>query len=141
MESKVVYLRRSMKCKLFLLVAVAFGCSKPQLIKIEGETMATTYHITYFGPQNFKREIDSLLILVNKEINNYDPASEISVFNKSKTGVRFSFFNPLKKAEEVYQQSGGAFDPTVMPLVNAWGFGPQKGPLPDSAQVDSLRSF
>ena len=130
-----------MKRKLFLLVAVVFGCSKPQRIQIEGETMATSYHITYFGNQNFKEEIDSLLVLVNKSINTYDPTSEISVFNKSKTGIRFSFFAPLKKAEEVYRQSGGAFDPTVMPLVNAWGFGPQKSPLPDSTKIDSLRSI
>lgn len=103
--------------------------------------MATTYHITYFGDRDLKREIDSLLVAVNKEINNYDPTSEISVFNKSETGTRFNFYMPLKKAEEVYQQSDGFFDPTVMPLVNAWGFGPQKGALPDSAKVDSLRSI
>jgi len=104
--------------------------------------MATTYHITYFHHQDFKNEIDSLLVLVNKEINTYDPTSEISVFNKSKTGARFSFFAPLNIAKEVYDASGGAFDPTVMPLVNAWGFGPQKkGDLPDSAKIDSLRSF
>ena len=38
----------------------------------------------------------------------------------------FYFFPPLKKSREVVQGSEGAYDPTVMPLVNAWGFGPKK---------------
>ena len=116
------------------------------MTRIEGETMATTYSITYFDPKgrNFKASIDSVLVLVNKSINTYDPTAEISVFNKSKTGIKFSLpylLPPLKKAGEVNKASGGAFDPTVMPLVNAWGFGPQKGDLPDSAKVDSLRNL
>jgi thiamine biosynthesis lipoprotein len=128
------------KACLFLLLIV-IGCDHEKLVKIEGETMATTYHLTYFGSQNFKKEIDSLLIVVNKEINTYDPTSEISVFNKSKPGIRFSFVAPLQKAREVYEASGGAFDPTVMPLVNAWGFGPQKMALPDTSEIDSIRTF
>ena len=116
------------------------------MIRIEGETMATTYHITYHDPKgrNFKASIDSVLVLVNKSINTYDPTAEISVFNKSKTGLKVNLpylLQPLSKAREVNAASGGAFDPTVMPLVNAWGFGPNKGPLPDSATVDSLRSL
>ena len=115
-----------------------------QMIRIEGETMATTYHITYFDTKNrnFKASIDSVLVLVNKSINTYDPSAEISVFNKSKTGIKFSLpylLPPLQKAKEVTEGSFGAFDPTVMPLVNAWGFGPEKGDVPDSAKVDSLR--
>jgi thiamine biosynthesis lipoprotein len=115
-------------------------------IRIEGETMATTWHVTYFDKQgrNFKSAIDSVLIVVNKSINNYDPASEVSNFNRSPTGVEFTlpyFYPPIAKAAEVYKQSDGAFDPTVMPLVNAWGFGPDRQDLPDSARIDSLLSL
>src|ERR1041385_9297393 len=105
MVSKVAYLRLLMKeASLFLLVIV-IGCRDQKAIRIEGETMATTYHITYFHHQNFKKEIDSLLILVNKEINNYDPTSEISVFNKSKIGARFSFAAPLDTPKEADRKS------------------------------------
>lgn len=119
------------------------GNSK-EMILIEGETMATTYHITYFDSKgrNFKASIDSVLVLVNKSINTYDPASEVSLFNKSKTGIKFNLpylLAPIQKAKEVHEATGGAFDPTVMPLVNAWGFGPDKQGVPDSAKVDSLR--
>ena len=115
-------------------------------IKIEGETMATTYHITYFDKEkrNFKSSVDSLLVLVNKSINNYDPESEVSRFNKSSYSLKLALpylLTPLKKSQEVVSGSQGAFDPTVMPLVNAWGFGPAKRARPDSTKIDSLKSL
>jgi thiamine biosynthesis lipoprotein len=132
-----------------LLIAVFFGIwkwrqhARPVPVKLEGQTMATTYHVTYFDPQqrNFKASIDSLLVEVNRAINNYDSTSEISRFNASPRA--FVFRSPhlrqcLVTAREVVMGSQGAFDPTVMPLVNAWGFGPKKGALPDSATVQSL---
>lgn len=118
----------------------------PEPIMIEGQTMGTTYHITYFDPQNrsFKASIDSLLVVLNKSINNYDPQSEVSLFNKSERGLRFQLpylAPPIRTAREVVMASQGAFDPTVNPLVNAWGFGPAKQSLPDSARIDSLLAF
>jgi thiamine biosynthesis lipoprotein len=135
-----------MKKLILLLLPALISCRNPEMTRIEGETMGTTYHITYFDPanRNFKTSIDSIFILVNRSINTYDPTSEISVFNKSQTGIKFKlpyFLPPLEKSFEVYQASHGAFDPTVMPLVNAWGFGPDKQELPDSAKIDSLRSM
>jgi len=132
---------------IFLLIVIGSRDRKPAQIKIEGETMATTYHVTYFDDdqRNFKKEIDSILKVVNRSINTYDPTSEISVFNKSRRGIRVGLPHlvpPLKKALEVYKVSRGAFDPTVMPLVNAWGFGPKKGEgVPDSSRIDSLLTF
>lgn len=114
-------------------------------IRIEGETMATTYHITYFDPEqrNWKKEVDSLLKVVNQSINNYNPNSEVSIFNRSH-GYRFKLpylYPPVKIAKQVYVDSEGAFDPSVMPLVNLWGFGQQKVIRPDSSRIDSIRSF
>lgn len=108
--------------------------------------MGTSYHITYFDPRgfNFKDAVDSLLLVVNRSINNYDSASEVSHFNKSTVGLAFRLphlSKPIEKAKQVFLESGGAFDPTVMPLVNAWGFGPDNRIDPDSAQVDSIKAF
>lgn len=113
-------------------------------VVIEGVTMGTTYHITYFDParRDFKGEVDSLLALVNKCISTYDSASEISRFNRSETGTDFRLQylrDALKKAKEIYTASGGAFDPTVMPLVNAWGFGPTAPLALSPHKVDSLK--
>lgn len=115
-------------------------------IFVEGQTMGTTYHVTYFDSKarNFKKEIDSLLVLVNKSINTYDSTAEISRFNKSTTGVAIElpyFYPPLVKAQEVVAASQGAFDPTVMPLVNVWGFGPGKQIKPTPKQIDSILTF
>lgn len=115
-------------------------------MKLEGKTMGTSYHITYFDPldRNFQFAVDSLLKVVNKSINTYDTASEISRFNRAKHSVRFElpyFFPPLKKSKEVVIGSLGAYDPTVMPLVNAWGFGPRKIERPDTAEVLAARAF
>lgn len=119
---------------------------RQQALRIEGATMGTTYHVTYFDKhaRNFKVSVDSILILINKSINTYDSTSDISRFNKSVSGIRFSlpfFLRPLKTALEVYQGSSGAYDPTVMPLVNAWGFGPKKITVPDTAYIESVRAF
>ena len=114
---------------------------------ITGETMGTTYHITYFDKsgRNFKISVDSLLVLVNKSINNYDPSSEVSRFNKGSSAFQFSLpylLPPIKIAQEVVRGSNGAFDPTVMPLVYVWGFGSSKNqPLPTKTQIDSIKAF
>lgn len=118
----------------------------PPFFQLEGQTMATTYHVSYFDPQgrNFKRSIDSLLVLVNKSINNYDTASEVSHFNRSAEGIdlKLPYLLPaLKIAQKVFVESNGAFDMTIMPLVNAWGFGPAKKVTPDSTKIDSLKSL
>ena len=134
---------------LFISILVVWLYRKNQVsepVKVEGKTMGTTYHITYFDKNNrdFKNSIDSLLLVVNKSINNYDSTSEVSQFNQSKEGITIKlpyFFPPVEKSREIFQASGGAFDPTVMPLVNAWGFGAGKRINPDSAQVDSIKTF
>jgi FAD:protein FMN transferase len=118
----------------------------PAFIQIEGETMATTYHISYFDEENrnFKASVDSLLVLVNKSINNYDPNSEVSRFNKAEStfAIELPYLMPaLEKAQKVFIASNGAFDMTIMPLVNYWGFGPDKTIKPDSTKIDSLKSL
>ncbi len=118
----------------------------PKIRRLEGKTMGTTYHITYFDSKerDFQSAVDSLLDLVNKSINTYDTASEISQFNRSQRSFVFQlpyFFPPLKKSHEVVAGSQGAYDPTVMPLVNAWGFGPRKIVRPDTAEILSMHAY
>ena len=134
---------------LLAIVAVWFYRKKnvEEPIRIEGRTMGTTYHITYFddnNKRNFKEAIDSLLLVVNRSINNYDSTSEVSRFNRSASGVAIKYpylYPPSKKSGEVFYASGGAFDPTVMPLVNAWGFGAGEQLKLDSSKVDSIKSY
>ena len=116
-------------------------------LAVEGKTMGTTYRILYFdepGHRDFGKSVDSILIVVNKSISTYDPSSEISRFNSSARGIRttdFHFRNILKRCAAIHEGSGGAFDPTVMPLVNAWGFGPGKSFMLSQSRIDSLKKF
>ena len=115
-------------------------------IRMEGNTMGTSWHVTAFDPQQrpWQDEIDSILLLVNKSISTWDSTSEISRFNRSPEGIALGlpyFLPPLKVSEQVHRASSGAYDPTVMPLVNAWGFGPEKITKPDTVRIRSTLAF
>ncbi|HTF19716.1 MAG TPA: FAD:protein FMN transferase [Chryseolinea sp.] len=119
---------------------------RPDSIAIRGNTMGTTYHITYFDKagRNFKHDVDSLLETINRSISNYDTSSEVSRFNREERGIAFDLpylKEPLRVASEVYVASEGALDLTVMPLVNAWGFGPGLALEMTQQRVDSIRQF
>lgn len=97
---------------------------------IEGETMGTYYRIIYIDslPREFKDEIDSILIAINNEVSTYLEHATISRFNHSDTGISIEsnevhFIKNLEVSREINRVSEGMFDPTVMPLVNYWGFG------------------
>ncbi len=120
--------------------------TKPsRLLHLTGNTMGTTYNIKYAdeGGRNFKQGIDSLLEVFNRSLNHYLKESEISRFNR---GTSFAFELPyfypvLQESKTIFELTDGAFDPTVMPLVNAWGFGPDKNTSPDSLTIDSLKQI
>jgi len=115
-----------------------------QMVEITGTTMGTIgYSVKYFNDDgvNLGDAIDSLLKVWNLSLSTYIPESEISRFNKGDACFEFesNYFLPVLEASKVvYENSNGAFDPTVGPLVNAWGFGPDKSMTPDSSRVDSL---
>lgn len=111
-------------------------------IEIKGATMGTTYQVKYLAPSyiDYKKSVDSLLEDINESLSTYIESSEISRFNR---GTLFKYERPyfyqmLKQSGDIYRATGGAFDPTVMPLVNAWGFGPQTPDMPTPHEVDSL---
>ncbi len=113
-----------------------------QKIELKGLTMGTTYQVKYFsdGVMNYQEEIDSLLQEINQSLSTYLETSEISRFNSS-TLHKYEqpyFYDILRKSQNIYKATSGAFDPTVMQLVNAWGFGPQSHEIPTKPEVDSL---
>ncbi|MEX0968664.1 MAG: FAD:protein FMN transferase [Bacteroidia bacterium] len=131
----------------FLLLCVCFwGCQpEAKYVSIAGETMGTTYHVTYRDSLNrdLQSGVDSVLKVVNQSMSTYIPTSLISQFNQSSRGILMDqhFKTVFAKALEVAANTGGAFDPTVAPLVNAWGFGFKKQDNVDSAMIDSLMAF
>lgn len=111
-------------------------------VTLNGNTMGTTYNITYLDPseRDFQVSIDSLLVVFNQSLSTYVPDSELSKFNQGDTlFFELPYFLPvLQSSKAVYEITGGAFDPTVGPLVNLWGFGPTGPQLKDSVNIDEM---
>lgn len=105
----------------------------------EGTTFGTIYHIKYLYDRDLKKEIEAELHRVDASLSMFNPQSTISLINKGESNIADSMLaEVLQLSFAVNQATDGAFDPTVAPLVNAWGFGFKDGQLPDSTQVDSL---
>lgn len=108
--------------------------SEVQPVLLQGKTMGTTFSVKLFPTQailnetNLYNEVDSELIRINQLMSTYIPDSELSRFNQSKGGEGFSFspdnVEILNKSFQISAESNGAFDVTVGPIVNLWGFGP-----------------
>lgn len=111
-------------------------------LTLAGKTMGTTYNIVYLDEANrdFQTSIDSLLVVFNQSLSTYVPDSELSKFNLGDTlDFKLPYFLPVLKASKtVFDKTGGAFDPTVGPLVNVWGFGPGGPELKDSTDINLL---
>ncbi len=135
---------------LFISITLfAFSSCRPSnsLVNFSGQTMGTYYRISYLSPkaQNHQVSIDSLLIAYNNALSTYIPTSIISRFNTAQANTPIAINAYVKtvfqEATKVYKASEGAFDPTVMPLVNAWGFGYKDGLSIDSTSIDSLKQL
>ncbi len=112
--------------------------------KITGFTQGTSYHITYATKDsvNYQPAVDSLLHSFDLSLSTYIPNSLISRINRNEdVKVDEKFRRVYEVARDVNRVSGGAFDITVMPLVNAWGFGPGTKVDIDSSLIDSLLQF
>lgn len=145
---------------LISLTLIQFSCTQTgkveKYMEIGGETMGTYYRIIYGASENYpdKEVIDAWLLELNNSLSTYVGNSVISRFNRSEGGIKASelddsllskyFFENVSISNVIYAESDGFFDPTVMPLVNYWGFGydhSQKLTQIDTHIVDSLSQF
>lgn len=136
---------------LALLVQGPPSCRKqpePPLRQVSfgGEAQGTTFQVTYLSPDSisYQAETEALLDDIDRSLSLYRPGSLINRFNESRRGVimdRF-FRQVIEKALEVSRQSEGAFDVTVKPLVDAWGFGVERHSyVPDSSYIEELLEY
>ncbi len=130
--------------RLFLLLLVLASCSNAELapIKISGKAQGTYYAITYYDAamRDFSMQLDSLFRNFDLSASVYAEESVISKFNRNDSTVEAdSIFEVVfNKAMEISKETDGAFDITVMPLVNVWGWGFTGRSKVDSAMIDSL---
>ena len=126
------------------------SCSADKEVVFTGRTMGTTYHIKavtgYFKrASGLKDKIDARLDAINQSMSTFIDDSEISRFNRSPDidtpfQVGHDFFQVFKKAQQLHALTKGAWDGTVKPLVDLWGFGKPEQPVasPDAGIIDRL---
>lgn len=134
-----------------LLVIPFFACNLPtekeklDYYKYSGPIQGTTFTITYEWKEDLAPQIDSLLSSFNSSLSNYDPNSNISKINNNQTSEMDDLTRRMIETSlYVYEETDGAFDITVAPIVNAWGFGWVRDEnliLPDSTKIDSLLKY
>ena len=129
------------------IIASYFKKDQPRIYHISGQTMGTiVYNVKYIDKyvDGLDQEIAEKLVSFNQSLSTYIPTSEVSTLNTQGAFAFQStyFFPVLNKSKEIYEATEGTFDPSIGPLVQAWGFGPEKSiPDLDSNTVDSLRAI
>jgi len=128
-----------------IIIFVIFGCQEKkslQLIRIAGQTQGTYYAISYYDKNAFdyQIQIDSLLIEFDMTASMWEKKSIISAINNNDTSVILNdvFIEIFNKAYEVSEKTNGAFDITVGPVINVWGFGTKDRSKIDQSLIDSL---
>lgn len=141
---------------IYLLLACALlliACAQPQPVTLSGPTMGTTWSVKlapeYTLSDNkikaLTQGVQSVLDGVNQAMSTYQKDSELSLFNALPTPQCVPASKPLlhvvSAGLELYKKSDGAFDATIGPLVNAWGFGPSPkvNKVPSDAVLQTLK--
>ncbi|WP_416384854.1 FAD:protein FMN transferase [Shewanella sp. TC10] len=142
---------KSIAVSLVLLLLTACG-TEDKIVSLAGNTMGTTYHIKVVRndrlptTQLLQAEIDIALELVNDQMSTYRPKSELSKFNQ--LGINHSItvsedtIKVFKEGLRLYEVTDGALDITLGPLINLWGFGPDKRPtdIPSKETIDRVKA-
>ena len=107
-----------------------------------GFIFGTIYNITYQSDDDLQTEIEGELKKVDESLSTFNKTSTISKINQGKdVKVDDMFAEVFTLGENIAKETDGAFDMTVAPMVNTWGFGFKTGKEPSKAVVDSLRNI
>ncbi|MTI00815.1 FAD:protein FMN transferase [Roseibium sp. RKSG952] len=140
-------MRRLTALALMLFVSGCLFDKEPEVVRLSGETMGTTFNITAIGEDidetALAASVEETLAQVNAKMSNWDPNSEVSTFSASDStapaDVSEEFAYVIAAANEVHEKSNGTFDVTLGPLIELWGFGPRKpeDPVPADADIQA----
>ena len=130
---------------LIIGVMVLASCAKqPKKMVLQGLAQGSYYAVTYFDEdgRNFQREIDSIFRAVDLSVNLWVDSSVISKINRNEdVTLDKIFIDNFNIAQEAAHLSDGYFDPTVSPIVAAWGFSYKTGDSITPQLVDSLKQL
>ena len=126
------------------LVMLAACGRQPQRIVLQGLAQGSYYAVTYFDEENrnFQPEIDSIFHAVDMSVNLWVDSSIISKVNRNEDVTLDSIFiDNFNIAQEAARLSDGYFDPTISPIVAAWGFSYKSGDSITPQLIDSLKQL
>ena len=129
----------------FLVIGTVIIVSRQQSTPYQhdrGMVFGTVYHITYQSSKSLQKDIEAELAKVDASLSPFNERSIITAINENRdTVVNKMFSDVFALAMKISDSTNGAFDITVAPLVNAWGFGFKGGAMPSRQQVDSLKAL
>ena len=129
----------------FLVIGTVIIVSRQQSTPYQhdrGMVFGTVYHITYQSSKSLQKDIEAELAKVDASLSPFNEHSIITAVNENRdTVVNKMFSDVFALAMKISDSTNGAFDITVAPLVNAWGFGFKGGAMPSRHQVDSLKAL
>ncbi len=139
---------------LFVLLALQAlsACTHKDIdLSFSGQTMGTRYHITVVTdggrfPDGVELAVAELLDRLDRTMSTYKPNSELNTLNRLEIGhekiLSTDLWQVLQGAQHIHALTQGAFDPTVGPLVDLWGFGPQntENKVPTADEIKALMS-
>ena len=141
--------KKSIFSLLFVIVAIVMlffydAEEKREYLHRDGLVFGTMYSVTYSNPeaQDLSVQIGRALEGVNNSLSMFNAESTIAKVNNNEAVVLDSMFLTVwEKGQEVSRATEGAFDMTVAPLVDLWGFGLKNKSVVTVAQVDSIRQY
>ena len=139
--------KKSLKWQVLFLVLLIVGTvlilkNQAPFQTNQGLVFGTIYKITYQSKTDLKNEIEKALEEVDFSLSPFNKKSVITKVNtNSDMKVDSLFIDVYNLSEQISKETHGAFDITVAPLVNAWGFGFDSSTKVDSATIDSIRQF
>ena len=137
---------RNLILSAFVIILLLSSCGtkqrEPRFVNIRGVVFGTYYSVSYYSDkgEDHSEAVDSIFNVVNLSMSYYIPNSTLSKINRNETNQADEhFLTVLNRSLEIAEQTGGAFDPTISPLVNAWGFGFEDRQRMTPALIDSLK--
>ena len=126
------------------ILCVFVGCQQTEKVNFKGMALGTYYSISYMGKEDttLNHRVDSLISSFEAMASIFDTNSLISKINENQEAILTDdFISIFNISQEVSMLTNGAFDITIGPLVNAWGFGKEKPANVNQSQIDSLKEF
>ena len=126
-----------------LLFLTCISCNRQDtFVRTEGMIWNTVYHITYKGDKSLQDSLLPVFNEVNKSLSVFEKTSLVSQINEMDSlVVNEHFITVYDASKRINRLSKGMFDPTVSPLIEAWGFGQKHTASQDTAAIDSILMF